>query len=158
MGTGIYEEGYVLDGSESYTFQIYEMGQYQVTCTRSYPGRADLRSTATATINVTNCPQLPIYGDIDGIALPDCKGFWEGDFMMTVPNDPNQLVFAHYASNGALYASIGNDASGAFIPRSTLLANGMLDLFTGCFAETDPRIPLPVRLVRFEAIPENEQA
>jgi pimeloyl-ACP methyl ester carboxylesterase len=55
LGTDETQEGYVAAGQDSYTFQVYSSGQYRVTCTRSYPGRPDLISTAQAIANINNC-------------------------------------------------------------------------------------------------------
>jgi hypothetical protein len=159
LGTDETQEGFMVAGQDSYTFQVYSAGQYQVTCTRSYPGRPDLISTAQATANVSTCSVASISGDTETL-LPnlDCKGFWENDYLVTFQNDVTQHVFAHLTPDLALYASIGEDPTGTFVSPATLETNGFFPEFAGCFSAVDPRIPLPVVLQNFEAHAEGQTA
>ncbi|MEO6285322.1 MAG: T9SS type A sorting domain-containing protein [Dyadobacter sp.] len=160
LGTDEIQEGYVVAGQDSYTFQVYSAGQYRVTCTRSYPGRPDLIATAQATANVSNCIVLPVIGDTDAL-LPnlDCKGFWENDYLVTLQNDVTQHVFAHLTPSLDLYASIGeDDPTGIFVDPATLEANGFFAEFAACFSAIDPRIALPVVLQNFNARAEGQTA
>jgi hypothetical protein len=157
LGTDETQEGYVAAGQDSYTFQVYSSGQYRVTCTRSYPGRPDLISTAQATANISNCTGVTVGGNTGALLPnPDCKGFWEDDYLVTFQNDVTQHVFAHLTPGLVLYASIGEDPTGTFVSPATLEANGFFPEFAACFSALDPRIALPVILQNFEARAEGQ--
>jgi hypothetical protein len=155
LGTDETQEGYMVAGQDSYTFPVYSSGQYRVTCTRSYPGRPDIISSAQATANISNCTGVSLNDDTENL-LPnlDCKGFWEDDYLVTLQNDVTKHVFAHLTPGLDLYASIGDDPTGTFVDPATLEANGFFPEFAACFAPADPRIPLPVVLQDFNARPE----
>jgi hypothetical protein len=155
LGTNETQEGYMVAGQDSYTFPVYSSGQYRVTCTRSYPGRPDIISSAQATANISNCTGVSLNDDTENL-LPnlDCKGFWEDDYLVTLQNDVTKHVFAHLTPGLDLYASIGDDPTGTFVDPATLEANGFFPEFAACFAPADPRIPLPVILQDFSARPE----
>lgn len=140
------QEGYLMDDQADFTFQVYTAGQYKVTCERSFPGRPDLTSSASATVNVSNCPDVvAIIGDNNAFNPIDCQGFWEGDYLLTFENDTTKHAFVH-KEGSILYATLEKDD--AFVPRSVLIANHLFEEFALCFAEADPR-PLPVRLIEF---------
>ncbi|WP_222837328.1 T9SS type A sorting domain-containing protein [Dyadobacter fermentans] len=149
------QEGYLMSDQTSFTFYVYTAGQYRVTCERSYPGRPDLTSTASATVNVSNCPDLlTLIGDNNSFNPIDCQGFWEGDYLLTFQNDTTKHAFAHLG-NDILYATLEKDD--AFVPRSVLMANHLFEEYALCFAETDPRA-LPVTLATFDARPSEGKA
>lgn len=144
------QEGFLMSDQTSFTFYVFTAGQYRVTCERSYPGRPDLTSTASATVNVSNCPDLlTLIGDNNSFNPIDCQGFWEGDYLLTFQNDTTKHAFAHL-ENDILYATLEKDD--AFVPRSVLMANHLFEEYALCFAETDPRA-LPVTLATFDAGP-----
>ncbi|SKC15747.1 esterase/lipase family protein [Dyadobacter psychrophilus] len=106
------------------TFQAERVDHYEVTCVRTYPNRRDLSSTATATIWVYDCNNVPAKPDEDQLVFADAGDVWEGDFLLTTAVD-SLAVFAHYYPvTKILYASLQN---GTFIPRSKLKVSGMFD-------------------------------
>lgn len=150
LGSQETQEGYLMSGQTSFTFYVYEAGQYRVTCERSYPGRPDLTATAYATVNVSNCPVLtilPTIGENNVFNPIDCQGFWEGDYLLSFQDDTTKHAFVH-KYNGILYATLEKDK--AFVPKSVLIANNMFEDYAECFAQSDPR-PLPVVLTEFNA-------
>ncbi len=161
LGTEGQQEAYVLGGQTSFTFQVYELGQYRITCTRSYPGRPDLTSSASAVFNASDCnpptfapnPAAPLLVD------KHCAAFWENDYLVTFQNDTTQHVFAHLTPvNNKLYASIGDGTTGDFVNPATLETYGFFSEYAVCFSPTDPRAPLPVTLQDFNVHTEGQTA
>lgn len=162
LGSNLSEEGYILNGQTSYTFQVYETGQYRVTCIRSYPGRPDVTSSATAVFNASDC-NPPTFAPITNAPLlvnKDCAGFWENDYLVTFQDDTTKHVFAHITPvNNKLYASIGDGSiTGNFVTPATLETYGFFSEFAVCFSPTDPRAPLPVTLQVFNVHAEGKTA
>jgi len=145
---------YFTSTSDQVSFDVDKPGQYQVTCVRTYPNRADVSSTFTATINVTECGVLPFQPETPTFAYSIVNDNWEGDFVLSRISD-NSNVFAHYTGVGKLYASLSD---GTFISRAQLETSGMFTEFSQYFAATDPRTALPVNLVEFNAVSENQSA
>lgn len=148
---------YFTTTGDQITFQAERVDHYEITCVRTYPNRRDISSTATATIWVYDCnnANIPAQPDNEQLVFVDKSDVWENDFLLTTVVD-SLAVFAHYHPvSNILYASLQN---GTFIPKSKLVASGMFEEFAALFAEKDPNVPLPVKLIGFEAVAEGKNA
>ncbi|WP_428662013.1 RICIN domain-containing protein [Runella sp.] len=121
--------GHFASGSgDSFNFSANEPGEYTVTCTRSYLNRPDLTSSNTLIVTIYPC-------SIGNNSSNNC-GFIAGDFVYVLNNGQN--VYARF-HNGTLYAEADNGGNWQFVSKSTLISNGLMEVFANCFAEIDPR-------------------
>ena len=105
-------------------------GTYTITARRNYIGTfsGEVFSTSRtfqisgACRTVDGCPEDGEEGDLIGLL-----------------NDTNEYCYAAKA-NGVWIASL---ADGTFVPRSRLIANGVISQGAACFAETDPQVGIP---------------
>jgi hypothetical protein len=109
---------------------------------------------------VSDCSDVTIAPDPNPnlVADPDIDitDIWEGDFLLTTPKPDSLAVFAHYTPEPEiLYAALED---GTFVSSTTLQTSGMFPEFAALFAETDPRVPLPVHLIAFDVTAEGKTA
>ena len=125
LSAGIFGSG------NTFTFntnQLIPGVQYTLICTRRFTNQG--YSTATSSYSIIFSVCEPTGGN----ASP-CT-FNQGDFVYLLGD--GQGAYARY-HNGTLYAAKTEGDTYEFVSRSTLIANGMVDTFANCFAETDPR-------------------
>jgi hypothetical protein len=146
---------YFTTTGDQISFPAERPDHYEVTCTRTYPGRNDISSKATATIWVYDCDGPNVTAAIaapeDGLDANDVS---EGDFLLTTDAD-SLAVFAHHTGDGTLYATLEDNT---FVSPAMLEGSGMFAEFAALFAQSDPRNPLPVYLREFGAKAEGKTA
>ncbi|MEO6283357.1 MAG: T9SS type A sorting domain-containing protein [Dyadobacter sp.] len=151
---------YFTTTGDQITFPAERADHYEITCVRTYPNRRDLQSTFTTTIIVDDCSDVTVGSDPNPYLVVDADiditDIWEGDFLLTTPKPDSLAAFAHYTPDSEiLYATLED---GTFVPSTTLQTSGMFPEFAALFADTDPRVPLPVHLIAFNVTTEGKAA